>query len=74
MSLVGYIGGARIACTWAARRRPDLRASMLWCSMEYIALVYDSLGIDWEPVTLIYILIGVAVAIAMLLVVATRGD
>ncbi len=42
--------------------------------MEYIAMLGDQVGIDLEPETLLYILIGVAVAIAMLWAIATRGD
>ncbi len=42
--------------------------------MEYIALVGGKIGLDLDAETLIYIAIGFAVAVGMLLVIATRGD
>ncbi len=42
--------------------------------MEYIALLGGKIGIDLDPQTLIFIAIGFAVVIGMLLVIATRGD
>ena len=42
--------------------------------MEYIALVGGKIGLEMEPETLIYIAVGFAVVVGMLLVIATRGD
>ena len=42
--------------------------------MEYIALLGGKIGIDLDPQTLIFIAIGFAVVVGMLLVIATRGD
>lgn len=42
--------------------------------MEYIALIGGKIGIDLEPETMLYIGIGFAVAVAMLLVIATKGS